>query len=181
MVGRDFRVGILALSYGLATHMPGYRRRPGGELARRCRRWCCKRLFEFAGTGITAESGVAIGGGRRIWLGDRSGLRHRVQIYYGADIVAGVMVGPDVVCLADNHRTADLGGPTGEQGYTEFAPPTVEDGTWIGTRAILPPGRRVGEGAVVGPGAAVTRDAAPFGVVGGNPVRLLAPRGTETR
>jgi maltose O-acetyltransferase len=181
MAGKLFRLGVLALYYGLATRMPGYRRRPGGELGRRCRRWCCNHLFEFAGTGITVEPGVHIGDGRAVRLGDRSGLGYRVQIYGGAHIGAGVMVGPEVVFLADNHRTADLTRPIGDQGYTEFAPATIEDGAWIGTRAILLPGRRVGEGAVVGAGAVVTRDVAPFTVVGGNPARVLGPRGAETR
>ena len=52
----------------------------------------------------------------------------------------------------------------GEQGRTEREPPRIEDGAWIGLRATILPGRVVGEGAIVGACAVVTRDVAPYAV-----------------
>jgi maltose O-acetyltransferase len=49
----------------------------------------------------------------------------------------------------------------------------VEDGCWIGTRALLLPGVRIGAGCVIGAGAVVTRDCAPDGVYAGVPARRL--------
>ena len=50
---------------------------------------------------------------------------------------------------------------------------------WIGHGAIVLPGRRVGTGAVIAGGAVVTKDVAPYTVVGGNPARPIKRRFTE--
>lgn len=47
---------------------------------------------------------------------------------------------------------------------------------WIGYRSVFMPGVTVGDGAVVGAGAWVTRPVAPYAVVGGNPARVLKER-----
>ena len=44
---------------------------------------------------------------------------------------------------------------------------------WIGAGAIVLPGVTVGENAIVGAGAVVTRDVPPNAVMGGNPARLI--------
>ena len=47
---------------------------------------------------------------------------------------------------------------------------------WIGHGAIVLPGRNIGTGAVVAAGAVVTKDVAPYSIVGGNPARLIRQR-----
>lgn len=49
---------------------------------------------------------------------------------------------------------------------------------WIGHGAIILPGRRVGDGAVVAAGAVVTRDVAPYTIVAGVPARPIRDRFT---
>lgn len=72
--------------------------------------------------------------------------------------------------------------------YVTFAPNVacngnvhIGDHAYIGTGAILKQGsqeapRRIGEGAVVGMGAVVTRDVAPYTTVVGNPARVIENR-----
>lgn len=56
---------------------------------------------------------------------------------------------------------------------------TIEDHAWIGNRAILLPGITVGRGAVVCSGAVVTKDVAPYTIVGGVPARKIGERSTN--
>lgn len=53
---------------------------------------------------------------------------------------------------------------------------TVGHDTWIGHGATLLPGVTVGDGAVIGAGAVVSRDVAPYTVVGGVPAKLIRER-----
>ncbi|MBT9135642.1 MAG: Chloramphenicol acetyltransferase [Firmicutes bacterium] len=47
---------------------------------------------------------------------------------------------------------------------------------WLGHNAIILPGVTVGHGAVVGSGAVVTRDVAPYAIVGGVPALFIRER-----
>jgi len=44
---------------------------------------------------------------------------------------------------------------------------------WIATRSIILRGVTIGEGAVVAAGAVVTKDVAPYTLVGGIPARTI--------
>jgi len=55
----------------------------------------------------------------------------------------------------------------------------ISDRVFIGARAIILPGVTAGEGAVVAAGAVVTRDVAPYTIVGGVPARVIGERTHE--
>ncbi len=59
----------------------------------------------------------------------------------------------------------------------EPATTIIENDVWIGQGAILLPGcKKVGNGAVIGAGAIVTKDVPDFAIVAGNPARVLKYR-----
>lgn len=50
------------------------------------------------------------------------------------------------------------------------------DDVWIGTRAIILSGVRIGEGAIVVAGSAVTKEVPPYAIVGGVTAKILKYR-----
>ena len=57
--------------------------------------------------------------------------------------------------------------------------PRIEDGVDIGAGSVILGRITVGRNAVIGANAVVSRDVAPFSVVGGVPARLIRMRSTE--
>lgn len=55
----------------------------------------------------------------------------------------------------------------------------IENDVWLGYEALLMPGVRVGNGAIVASRSVVTKDVPPYSIVGGNPAQLIKMRFDE--
>ncbi len=105
--------------------------------------------------------------GRHVWIGP--------QAYFDArNLSLGDYVGwgPGAKVLGSTH-TGYPGDIPVIQTELQILPVRVEDWADVGTGAILLPGVTVGKGAIVGAGAVVTRDVAPFSIVVGAPAKFL--------
>ncbi|CAK1810280.1 CatB-related O-acetyltransferase [Vibrio crassostreae] len=56
----------------------------------------------------------------------------------------------------------------------------IEDGVWLGMRAMIMPGVTIGEGAVVAANSVVTKDVEPYSIVGGSPAKVVKYRFDES-
>ena len=111
--------------------------------------------------------------GRGSWIGPQAFLDAR-------DLVIGEHVGwgPGAKLLGSAHVAEPIDRPIIETDL-EVRPVVVGDWADIGTNAVILPGVTIGKGAIVGAGAVVTEDVAPFSVVAGVPARLIRWRSEQ--
>jgi virginiamycin A acetyltransferase len=85
---------------------------------------------------------------------------------------AGVSTFPFAIFGGEwTERTADLIYGLPSRGDT-----IVGNDVWFGYRALVMPGVHIGDGAIVAAGAVVSRDVPPYGIVAGNPARVVRTR-----
>jgi maltose O-acetyltransferase len=81
-----------------------------------------------------------------------------------------VTLSPGTMVLTSTH---ELGPKERRAGPVTRAPVTIGDGAWLGARAIVLPGLKVGAGAIVEAGAVVSRDVEPHTRVAGSPAAVV--------
>ena len=89
-----------------------------------------------------------------------------------------VMVAPNVTIVGGNHGTEVCDIPMRRQACAVKGI-WIGDDVWIAAGATILDGVRIGSGAVVGAGSAVTKDVPPMAIVGGNPARVIRYRDRE--
>lgn len=148
---------------------------PGGKFFNLIRCSLLKCILPAFGQAIEFDSGVYIGGGDDIEIGNRCQINRGCSI---TNVKLGnyVMIAPEVAFISQMHRCDSVELPMVQQGTIKFPQTIVEDDVWIGQRAIIMPGIRIGKGAIIGAGAVVTKDIASFSVVGGVPAHLIRMR-----
>lgn len=86
----------------------------------------------------------------------------------------GIAIGDD--CLI-GHRcticTVNHSKDPEKRGDMTCHPVTIGNKVWIGANVTILPGVSIGDGAIVAAGAVVTKDVAPYTVVGGVPARMI--------
>ena len=70
-------------------------------------------------------------------------------------------------------------GDSVQDGFLRKGDTRIGNDVWIGSEAMIMPGITIGDGAVIATRAVVTRDVAPYTIVGGNPARPIRPRFDE--
>jgi maltose O-acetyltransferase len=161
----------MVLYYLFASHLPDTRV-PCGKIFSSARVWLMKGFLGRCGNGLTVESDVELGNGLDIEIGNSVQINERSRIR-NVKIGSHVMIAPEVMILNLGHITEKLDMPMIFQGKRVYSQTVIEDDVWIGARALLLPGVRIGQGAVVAAGAVVTKDVAPYSIVGGNPAKVI--------
>ena len=110
-------------------------------------------------------------------VGARCKIQSHTFICDGVELGDEVFVGHGVVFINDKRprATTDEGALQTDDDW-ELLPTVVERRASIGSGAVVLGGLRIGEGAIIGAGAVVTRDVAAGATVAGTPARELAAR-----
>ena len=159
---KSISLELLVFLLHLVGHIPSHR---------------IRRLFYRIG-------GIKIGPGSTIHMGARFYDPHNIVI--GEDTIIGedvVLDGRDklvigghvalatgVMIFNSQHEIDD------EFFFPSIAPVIIEDYVFIGPRAIIQPGVKIGRGAIVAAGAVVTKDIPPYAIVGGVPAKIIGER-----
>ena len=134
--------------------------------------WRYARVLQDA----TLGEAVQVGGGSEIGRGTTVGRGTRIgaNCFFPPNSVIGedCFIGPNVSCADDRfpyiHREFD-------PPYTP-EPPVIGNGATIGLGAVLLPGVRIGDRAVVAAGTGVTKDVPAGCLIRGEPGRIKAPQ-----
>ncbi|WP_417763967.1 acyltransferase [Shewanella sp.] len=99
-------------------------------------------------------------------IGNNVTVKSGVQLWDGSRIESDVFIGPNVTFTNDPY-------PRSKAYPDQFSGITVKRGASIGANATILPGICIGEQAMVGAGAVVTKDVPPRALVIGNPARII--------
>ena len=99
-------------------------------------------------------------------VGDSVTIKNGVQLWDGTRLQDRVFVGPNVTFSNDRF-------PRSKDHPEKYAETIVENGASIGANATILPGLTIGENAMVGAGAVVTRNVPTNAIVAGNPAVVI--------
>lgn len=138
----------------------------GAQVGTKTRIWAFAHILPRAVIGADCNicDGVFIE--NDVVLGDRVTVKCGVQLWDGLRVEDDVFVGPNATFSNDRF-------PRSRQQLSEYPVTTLRRGCSIGANATILPGLTIGQYAMVGAGAVVTRSVPPYAVVVGNPARIV--------
>ena len=86
------------------------------------------------------------------------------------------MLAPEVLVVGSDHRWDEATAPIQFSGRPEQLRTVIGRDVWVGTRAIVLRGVTIGDGAIIGAGAVVTRDVPPREIWAGVPAVKVRER-----
>jgi acetyltransferase-like isoleucine patch superfamily enzyme len=121
---------------------------------------------KFSAYGNNESQGPHIIIGRECSIGDRT------EIHAAKEVLIGnrVIIAWDCVVMDRDYHPV--------YGEVESVKPVlIEDGVWIGCRAIILKGIKIGQNAIIGAGSVVANDIPEDAIAVGNPARIVGYRG----
>lgn len=125
----------------------------------------CRILF--FGPGQLRRTGASIGANTIVNRDCVLDFRGPLQIGDNVSISAEALI------LTTSHRWQEPGF------HGDFSAVAIEDHAWIGTRAVILPGTRIGKGAVVSAGSVRSGETPALSIVAGVPGRVIGKRPVE--
>ncbi|WP_339725374.1 acyltransferase [Maribacter stanieri] len=91
----------------------------------------------------------------------------------------GLTIGDNVSISPEVHLITATHDAQSKSFEYSIKPIFIEDYVWVGTRATILPGVTLAKGCVVATGSVVTKDVAPFTIVGGVPAKKIGERNKD--
>ncbi len=136
------------------------------------RAWLLRTFGARIGVGVVLKPGLRVKYPWRLAVGDHAWLGEDCWI----DNLADVRIGSNA-CLSQGSYLC-----TGNHDWSDPAfalrtgPITVEDGAWVGAKAVVCPGVTISRLSILTVGSVAYRSTAPGSICGGNPAAFLRDR-----
>lgn len=129
------------------------------------------------GKSITYYPGIKINPCMNIKLGNQVDLAWGVIITTGGGVEIGdrTLIGYRTMISSANHVIPPNREKIFHAGHTPEKV-IIENDVWVGGNCVITAGVTIGEGSVVAAGSVVTKDVAPFTIVGGVPAKFIKQR-----
>jgi len=139
----------------------------GVEIGEKTMIWHFCHILNGTHIGRQCRIGQNVVIGPHVIIGNNVKIQNNVSVYQGVTLEDDVFCGPSMVFT--NVITPRCAYPRNSD--KDFAPTRVKRGASIGANATIICGHTIGEHALIGAGAVVTKDVPAYGVVYGNPAR----------
>lgn len=146
--------------------------RPTHRLMHGWRRGVLRAFGARVGAGARVDPSVRIWAPWNLELGAACTVGPRVDLYS----VAAIRIGENAVVSQNAHLCAAGHDVDSADFRLTPAPIVIGDHAWVAADAFIAPGVRLGDGAVAGARACVTRSVADWTIVAGNPARVIRRR-----
>ena len=139
----------------------------GCRIGKGCRIWHFTHIMDGAVLGENCNLGQNVLVSSGVVLGRNVKVQNNVSIYTGVICEDDVFLGPSMVFTnIVNPRSAVVR-------KDQYVTTLVKKGSTIGANATIICGNTLGEFCFIGAGAVITRDVPPYGLVVGNPGKLV--------
>ena len=131
--------------------------------------WHFSHIQSGAKVGQNCSIGQNVNIANNVVVGDNVKIQNNVSVYEGVELEDYVFCGPSAVFTNIKLPRAEFP----QRGSQYYAKTLVKKSASIGANATIVCGVTIGEYALIGSGAVVTRDVPPYSLVVGNPGRVI--------
>jgi len=137
----------------------------GSQIGNNTRIWHFSHIMQGASVGENCIIGQNVFIANGVVVGNRVKIQNNVSLYTGVTVEDDVFLGPSMVFTNVNNPRSFI------ERKSEFRQTIIHKGATIGANATIVCGNEIGQYALVGAGAVVTKSVKPFALAIGNPAR----------
>ncbi|MDR2839769.1 MAG: N-acetyltransferase [Paludibacter sp.] len=129
--------------------------------------WLFSHIMQGCTIGKNCNIGQNVVISPKVIIGNNVKIQNNVSLYTGVICADDVFIAPSAVFTNVINPRSFI------ERKTEFRPTNIRRGATIGANATIICGNEIGEYALIGAGAVVTKDVKPFALLAGNPARQI--------
>jgi len=139
----------------------------GASIGKGSRIWHFSHIMPLVTIGENCILGQNVFVANGVTIGDKVKIQNNVSLYTGVVCEEGVFLGPSMVFTNVINPRSFI------ERKDEYRQTLVKKGATIGANATIVCGNTIGEYALIGAGAVVTKPVKPYALVVGNPARQI--------